>query len=97
VTLAQRIGRAIARERHAAGMSQRELAAAADMQLPLVSRIESGTVAVTADAVGRIANAIGCGVGVLYGDERSPAPAGRVAEDLGDVSRGAGETRRRVP
>jgi transcriptional regulator with XRE-family HTH domain len=60
--------------RKAAGLSQAELAAAADMTQSTVSRLESGAIALDADSAKRIASALSCTVDDLVDHDAQPVP-----------------------
>lgn len=65
---ARSLGAAIRARRQAAGMRQRDLAAAINTQQSHVSELERGVVAVQVDTVARIAEAVGCRLSVLFMD-----------------------------
>lgn len=72
------LGQRIKKERLARGMTQRQLASAAGITVPYVSKIEAGKETPTEDKIGKIAVALR-----LDADELTLA-AGRIPQDVMD-------------
>jgi transcriptional regulator with XRE-family HTH domain len=59
----------VARLRHNRGMTQTDLALAANMKQPRIAEIESGEANPKLDTIARLAHALGVGVNDLFADE----------------------------
>lgn len=67
----QRFGKHVAEYRKRRGLTQDALAAASDLSVDMVKRLEAGRIGASFDAVGRLADALDIDVGRLFVQEEA--------------------------
>ena len=89
----RRVGIEIRRLRDSRGLSAKEVAARADVSPAYLSRLENGKVSPTVATLSRIVQAMGTGIGALFGQEAEGGPVVRRDERQLVRSRGVRDYR----